>query len=324
VDQTRNVSSDIFNISCAWLIHAIENSRYLSKEEIEEGKIRVCLYMLYRFITSLISHYYRYPADREVAQATYEMLSYKYILKQQGSWGRTLRFIAENSVSTKGIHANCIKKMDLDYDIIRMLNDIQGRIRNTIKNITSEFHKVHSQGIRITSNNSTSIETDGEMVLKDKSKSLSNYTRYIKSVVADKNSFVKQELVDIVCNMMHTMPEKLFKEALEWTSTNYSHLNDNSIEKAIDMVMDHAFDYLSNHKNLLHHKADIGELISKLRGSYMSSRASDVGLMQAKDATKKLISIAVKTKNDNILSSIRTGWMIYVVLRAITMKHYST
>jgi hypothetical protein len=321
VNPEFKVSSDIFSLSCVYLIHAIDNSRYLSDKEKDEGKVRVCTYMLYRFLTSRLFRHFPYPADESIAKATYEILSGKYLLKQQGSWAKTLRYIAEKAVSSDGIHASVIKKMDVDTGVINMLNDVQGRIRDMLKNIYNEFTKVHAQGTKITKNSSF-IETDGEMVLKDKHKSLANYTRYLNSIISDKNSFIKQELIDVVSDMMHTMPERLLVQSLEWCSSNYGHLKDKLIEQAIDAVMEHAFDYLSDNKALLHNKADIATLISKLRGAYMSSRSTDDKIILSRELCEKIVINATRTKNDSVVSSTRTGLMIYFVLRSITMKHY--
>lgn len=321
--EDRKVSSDIFNLSCMYLIHAAHNSRYLSDKEIQECKVRVCIYMFYRFLTSLMFNYFRYPADREVAQAAYELLSGKFIIKQTGSWSATLRYFAENAVSTTGIHRDVITKMPTDEGVINFLNDTQGRIRDTMKNITRDFLKVHEQGIRIV-RNSSMVEIDGEIVLKDRTKSLVNYTRYLKTIIPDRNSFIKQELIDVVCNMMQTMPEKLLILSLEYVSANYGHTNDNLVEDAVDSVMDHAFDYLSQNKQLLHNRADIGNLISKVRGTYMSSRATDEMLVTAREDVRRVVVNATKSKNDSVVAATRTGLAIYLLLRAITMKHYST
>lgn len=322
VNEEFQVGGDVFNISCIWLIHAIHNSRYLSNDDKHEAMVCICLYMTYRFFTSRYFRHFKYPVDKAKAIATYEALNYKFILKQKGNWGETLRYIAENAVSVTGIHKETIIVMDDDVHVINMVTDIQGRIRDMLKNIFSVFLSIHENDIKITSN-SSHIETDGEFVLKDRKNALINYTRYIKSVVPDKNSFIKPELVSVICNAMHTMPEKLFVEALEWSSANYSYINDNIIEKAIDATLHHAFDYLSDHRTLLTHKSNLVDISTKLRGTYMSSRSNDSMVIAARDLTKDVIVSSVKTKNESIIASLRTGWMLYIVLRAITMKHYT-
>lgn len=322
VNEEFQVGGDVFSISCIWLIHAISESRYLSDEDKHTAELCICLYMIYRFFTSRYFRHFKFPAEKAKALATYEALNNKFILKQKGNWGETLKYISENAISESGVHRETIKNMSNDIKVINMVTDIQGRIRDMLKNIYQVFLNIHNSNVKITAN-SAHIETDGEYVLKDKKNALANYTRYIKTVVPDKNSFIKNELVSVICNAMHTMPEKLFVESLEWASDNYSYMNDNIIDKALDATLHHAFDYLSEHNTLLSHRTNLMDITSKLRGTYMSSRSNDELISAAREYTREVITSSVKTKNESIIASLRTGWMLYVVLRAITMKHYT-
>jgi hypothetical protein len=317
------VSSDIFNIACVWIMHAFDASTHLNEEEKHEGKIRICLYLQYKFLTSRLFRHFRYPADPEVAAATYAQLSYRYALKAHGSWGAALRARAEEVIGKDSIHFKTIKNLDNDERVVYMLNDVQGRIRDMLKNIYDIFLKVHAQGKRIT-NTASLIETDGEFIMKDKTKSLSNYTRYIRSVVPDQNSFIRQELVDVIADVMQTMPPKLLEKTLSWCSRNYSHINNNEIEKAIDLIMEHAFEYLSENRETLRASGDIAGLISKLRGVYMSSRTTDTRMILIRSTVENIVKEATKSKNESVVSATRTGFMLYIILRAFTKRHYTS
>lgn len=316
------ISSDVFNLSCVWIMHAFDNSKFLDEEERIEGKLRICLYLQYKFLTSILFRLFRYPADPQVAAATYAQLSYKYVLKQQGSWGGALRFRANEVITKNSIWASTVNKLNDDYRVVQMLNDIQGRIKDMLKNIFSLHIRINEQGGRISSSNSL-VETDGEMILKDKTKNISIYTRYIRGVVSDRTSFIRQELLDVIANAIQTMPPKLLHQTLDWCSTNYRHLDNNIAEEAIDLIMDHAFDFLSDNKDLLRSKGDLVGFISKLRGTYMSSRSTDKKLIQIRELSETIVKSATKTKNDSVIASVRTGFMLYIVLRSFTMSHYT-
>ncbi len=322
IQQHRLVSSDVFNITCIYLLYCLENSRYLSRDHIEEAKIRVCSYLIYRFLTSRLFRHFTFPADKTIAEATYETLSLKYIIKQQGSWTNTIRYIANVVTNNSSIHHNTIKNFNDDNSILNMINDIQGRIRDMLKNIYNEHLKVKNSNLRMGKSNSL-VEIDGQLVLKDKFKSLSNYTRYIKNIVSDKNSFIKPELIDVVSNVMHTMPEKLLITSLEWMSSNYIYIKDSLIEDAIDAIMHHAFDYLSEHRDLLNNRANLADICGKLRGTYMSSRANGEYINRARELTTKIVVNATKSKNESVIAATKTGLMIYIILRTFTMQHYA-
>jgi len=316
------VSSNVFNLTCIWIMHAFDNTKLLSPEDATDGKLRICLYLQYKFLTSKMFRFFKYPADPEVAAATYAQLSYKYVLKQQGSWGAALKFRANEVIAAHSIWASTIKGLDNDYRVVQMLNDVQGRIGDMIKNIMSLHMKINEAGVKITKNASL-VESDGDMILKDKTKNLGVYTRYIRSVITDKNSFIRQELIDIVANAMQTMPPKLLQQTLEWCSLNYRHLDDNIAEEAIDLIMEYSFEYLAANKSLLRAKGDLPGLLSKLRGTYMSSRATDEKLIKIRELSEKIVRNATKTKNDSVIAAVRTGFMLYVNLRCLTMAHYS-
>jgi hypothetical protein len=322
IETHRIVSSDIFNIACIWIMHAIENSSYLDKDLKEEGKIRICSYLQYKFLTSRLFRHFRYPADAEIAAATYSSLSYKYALKVHGSWGAALRARAESVIAEDSIWRDVIKNMNNDTRVVQMLNDVQGRIRDMLKNIASVHYEMAERGVKIMRSSSL-VETDGEMILKDKSKSMSNYLRYINSIITDKNSFIRQELVDVVCSVMPTMSPSNLVKVLEWSSINYRHLSDNQVEKTVELIMEHVFEYLTGNKSALANKGDLTGLLSKIRGIYMSSRSSDEMLIKIREASEHLVKTATKIKDPSSIAATRTGFMLYVILRTFTMQHYS-
>lgn len=323
INTEWKVSSSIFNLACVWIMHAIENSEYLDAKQKEEGKIRICLYLNYRILTSVLFRFFKYPANPETAAATYAQLSYKYILKAKGSWGAALRFRSEEVIGKDSIHYNTIKKLNNDYGIVKMLNDVQGRIKDMVKNIYSVFIKVHEQGSKIVSSNAL-VETDGEVILKDKTKSLISYTRYIRSVIPDKNSFIRQELFNVVTDVVNTAPPHMLTKSLNWLSINYNHIQDDSVEKTIELIMEHAFDYLTENKGVLRNKGDIANILTKIRGTYNSSRANDTKLNQIKESAELMIRMATGSKNASIVSAVRTAFCLYIILRAFTMRHYSS
>lgn len=320
INQDWAVVSDVFNVVCVWLIHGFASSKILNERERHEAGVRVGCYLFYKFLTSLLAHYFKYPADRETAQATYAALSYKYALKQFGSWGETIRDLSEKAVGKDSIHRQVVEQMDDDQRVIRMIGDLQGRIRDMLKNIYAEFLRAHQSGNRIVSSSSL-VESDGEFILKDNAKTPGVYTRYLKSIISDKHTFIRPELVDVIASVMHTLAPRLLLEMLSWTSDNYLHAKDSRIEKAIDIVMEHAIEYMALNRTMS--RTNIAGMIDKLRGAYMSSRSTDQKLLEARTLIAELVREATGTKNESMVATVRTSWMLYVISRAFSMKHYA-
>lgn len=322
INAEFHVSSDTMNLSCAWLAHAISISPKLNDAQKHEGMVHVFLILQIRFFTSRYFRHFRYPADKAVAEATYAQLSYKYAIKVYGSWAALFLARSEEIISHTSIHYKTIVELKDDLRIVYMLNDIQGRIRDMLKNIYDVFINTHKQGIKISST-SLVIAHDGEEILKDKTKNLAAYGRYLCSIVTDRNSFMREELMAIIEKLMHTTPPRLFRETLEWMSHNYRQSNAGDIELALNEIIIHSFDYLSQNRALVRNTLDLPELLSKLRGVYTSSRSSDPVLLSIREHVEHIVQQATNNKNNSIIASVRTSVCLYVVLRAFTMKHYS-
>jgi len=317
------VSSDIFAISCVWIMYKITQSKYLNDQQKHDGLLHICLYLNYRYLTSLLFKYFKYPANPDTARATYAQLSNRFGLKTYGSWSALIRQRSEDVISQEGIHYKKFSKLDNDYDVVIMLNDVKGRINDIIKNIYEVFMRVHAQGSKITSSTAL-VELDGEIILKDKVRGQENYTLYIHRVVADKASFYKQELVDNICRVVTTAPDHLVKRLIEWVPSNYAHMNNAQVDTLLDKIMEHAFSYLSENRGLLRSHQDIIEVMSKMRGTYTNSRQSSTLLAEIKDSAEVMISKALAIKGESLLASLRTAFCLYVILRAFTMHYYNS
>lgn len=323
INKDFNVSSDVFNHVCMWLIHKWMNTPLMSDSDKHEAMINSGLIMHYRFLTSLLAHSFKYPADPQICEATYACLSKKFLLKQYGSWSATLVARCEDLISKSSIHYHVLKDYKRDSEIVYLINDIQGRIRDMFKNIREVFYQTKDSGMRfvVTSDN---LEHDGESILKDKTKNLQQYNRYLSTIITDKNSFIKEELIEVISNMMTTMPKKLLLETLSWCSANYRNSSDSDVEDLINLTLTHSFAYLNNNKTLLTHSNNLQGLISKLHGVYMSSRSTDPELLLLRTIAQRIVKNSTSTKNDATIASVRTGLLLYIVIRSFTMHHYAS
>lgn len=322
INEDFFVSSDTMNLSCVWLVHAIYTSPKLSDQQKHDAMVDAMLVLQYKFITSRLYRHFRFPADRAIAEATYAQLSYKFAIKAYGSWAAVLQARSEDIIGKESIHRNTIVKMDNDVQVVRMLNDIQGRIRDMLKNIYDVHLRVAHEGSRISSTSAT-IEHDGAEILKDQTKSVTAYSRYLNTIVADKASFIREELVTIIEKLMHTMPPRLFKETLEWMSTNYRLSGAKEIEEILNETIIHSFEYMSHNRNLVKSTHDLSGLLSKLRGVLMSSRSTDPDLLALREKIETVVRKATGNKVTSIVASVRTGIYLYLILRALTKNHYA-
>lgn len=316
---TRIVSTDPMNISCMWLCHRFYNSKLPDKVK-HRAMLDTMLALQYKFISSILAHWFRYQADHDVAVATYAMLSKKFGLKRHGTWGKLLEYRAEEIVSSRSIHLGTIKTFHNNADIVYMVNDIQGRIKDILKNIRDVFEEVsHDPKMLIRNTSKLGTNLDGDTIVKDMFKDDAKMKRFINTVVMDKTSFVKPELVSIIVDIMPTVHERLFTELLDYMSLNSGRRGDKNIAPFLEGVLDHMFDIQSTLRGPERRRNNITGMLARLRGLYTASKSNDSDLATVKDLGERIASSGVSTKNAAMIKSLRTCIMLYVALRAMAM-----
>lgn len=318
-----NIATNTMNQSCVWLAHKFFTNKALPEEVRYEAAIDCLLVLQYKFFTSLLYQYFRFPADRAVAEATYAELTNKFGIKQHRSWSAWLRARAEDILSKGSTHLVVMNAMQPDDRVVRMLNDTQGRIRDMMKNIYKVFRRIYTQGGKIITTSAV-VEHDGAEILKDKTKSLLVYERYLASIVGDQNSFIRQELLQVIESAMHTMNSRLFRETLVWVSNNYGQPAARYIEELVSETLIHSFGYLFDNRDVLKSRSNMAGMLDRLRGVYMSSRSTDPVLFSLREKAEKIVRNATGSKSPNAIAGVRTGLLLYLVLRAYTMRYYTS
>lgn len=322
IDPEFKVRSDVMNISCGYLTHRFLTSNHLPKDKQQQGAEAVIRIMFYKFLTSLLWNYFKYPANPAVAEATYNALSLKFGLKRSGNWKKYLEERAHLNVAPGSIHFQTLMKMDNDQDFLYFIGDTQGRIRGTVKSIYSVFDDLNKSGIKIVSSSSI-MEYDGELILKDKSRTYQNEIRYIATVTSDRGSFIKPELLSIIAKSVPTANPDMLLKTLQWMSDNAGYGRDDIVNQLTQKTVIYSFNYLSRNPKLIKGKRDISGVLVSLRGSFMASRSSDEDLMELRDIAEKIAGFATGSRNDTVLKAIRTAVLLYIIGRIMSKDYYS-
>jgi hypothetical protein len=321
--STRHVSGDVMNMSCLWTVHAIYTSPFLSTGEKEAGMSDALMVLQYKIITSIMAHFFPYPADERVAVATYAALSKKFGLKVYGSWRALLLSRVRDILTKSSIHYKTYTEFNNDLAVVYMVNDIHNRIKDIIKNVRDVFAMVAKDPKGLIGRTSSTVAIDGEMNVKTLKRNYVVYRRYIHEVVSDRPSFVRDELVQIVSSAMQTMPRPLLEETLQYMSLNYGPTGDKDIALLLDATLTHAVDYILNNSALIGNTNDIGGLVSKFRALYMASRGNDPTLIMMRDTAEAITKRSVRSKNASVIAAVRTGVILYILLRTFTIRYYS-
>lgn len=319
IDDDWVRANDAMNLSAIWLMYRIHNSS-LSTKDKETGLIEICLIMQYKFISSILAHQFPFPADRSVALATYEALSLKFELKQLGSWQALLEHRSKMIIDRKGIHYKTFSEMSNDFSVIKMISDIQDRIREVVKKVRAVFEKVKTQNLRI-STTSTVVVLDGEKEIMDKNRDYATYIRYLRNIITNKRTFIRDELIKVVIEAIPTARNEYLVQALSYCSENYGN-NDRKIDVLLEESLIHLFSYLSKKTGIMNSPNNLSLLIIELKNLYMASRMTDEQLINMKEISEHIVKKSVRTKNKAAQSSTRTALQVYIVIRALARNYY--
>lgn len=322
INKDHIVRSDTMNISCGYIIYRFLNTDKLPIDKRLKAARAVLSIMLYKFLTSLLWNYFKYPANPAVAEATYNALSLKFGLKREGNWKKYLDSRANITVSPEGTHWNTLNKMSDDEKFLYFIADTQGRIRGTTISIYAIFDRMNRAGIKIQSTSSV-MEYSGEEILKDKTRTFQPEIRYIGEVVSDKESFIKPELVNIIQKSVSSVSPDQLKTTLTWMSSNVNYGRDDIVNQFITKTAIYSFNYLAQNPKLIKGKRDISGILYRLRGSFTSSRSVDPDLMELREMGEKIAGFATGSRNASLLSGIRTAIMLYVMGRILSRSYYT-
>ncbi len=322
INPEWHVSSNVMNLSCIYVAHKLFHSA-LPAAHKRQAMFDLFLILQFKFITSILSNFFPYPADKQVAEATYAALNMKFILKEKSSWLGLLSHRCEEILSRTSPHYNAISSMDSNKQVVEMLNSIHGALKGYIKNIREVMERVRVTGGKVSSVSSV-VGVNGEEILKDRTRGPAVFTNYLKSILSDKNSFIREELLLVVTKIMPSASYKHLRSALEHLSGNYFKADHKKIEEIANLTMVHAFAYLSDNRVSLRSNIDLGGMLMKLKGAYTSSRSTDPDLMRLRSLVEEVIRPAIDSKTEAVIASNRTAVLLYLVLRAYSMSYYSS
>lgn len=321
VEKEHMVASDALNLSIAYLLHKLIIST-LSARQKEEGMIALLKIMHYRWLSSLMHNYFPFEPDKQVMESTYYGLNRKFSLKVHGSWSKLIHARCKDIISSSGIHMNTLTKFNDDLKIQYFITDSQGRIREVVKKMYRVFLDVHKNSAKILVRRDL-VDLEGEMHVRELIRNDSQFKRYAHDVMLDKDTFIKNELVSVIVDAVHTAPERQLRPTLEYMTANYGLRGDSNIVKLVDEVMLHAFEYIAENKSDLRGGTNLSELISRLKALYTSSRTTDSSVILIRKLSYNITKKAIKSNNDSMISSVRTALMLYIILRAFSMQHYT-
>lgn len=323
INHEFKVMSDVFNYTPAYITHRLEKETQIPQKLRRSAQIHAFMVLHYRFLTSLLVRRFRYTADPEVARAVYASLSGRFDIRRYGSWRALLEARSEDLTSPNSIYRRTLQNFSPDSGLIRVVTDTQGRIREVVKKIYVVHKAMLDSNTRVKSVSATTVNTDGEMVLKDRKNNYADYLRYADEIIPLSTSFIRDELVTVIVSVMRTVPEQLLRESLMYLSVHYKKPRHDYLSTLVKEDLLYVFDYLQNNRNILRNENDLAGIMMRVKNQFTASRSSDPTVLLLRKHTETLVRAAVKTRNQPVIASVRTAVLLYIILRVLTKQYYS-
>ena len=316
IDHRYVITSDDMNLMLMYIIHRIASSTTLSESDRQRGVYDAALIFFYRCLVIRQSEYFHFPADEKTAQAAYSELSNKFLIKQLGSWAAVMDYRAKDLINPNGLHMKNLTLFEDDDLITYAISDGENRVRELYKSYCAVFHKTHSSGSQIGKSSSTIVDVEGVEKIRDKICKAEQAIALLQNTVHDRQTFVRQDLIDIITDINSNTSRRMVTQVLEWMSENYMKPQwHKKIDEFIRLIVIHSYHLVSDMGEA--EMNDLPTLLVTLKNLYLSTRSTDAELMKIRKIGSELIKPAAGKVNSSLEMATRTSIIIYITLRSL-------
>ena len=318
INHTFKISGDVVNLTLMYLIHRFMLAPGLSDSQRQNAIHDLAMIFFYRCLCIIISDQFNFTADPKVAQQAYANLSMKFLIKKLGTWNKLIDYRAKALVDKNdSIHYKNLKAFDDDDEIVYAINDSQGRIKGIVKEYYSELVIVASGGNGVGINRSVATDMEGDEALREKSPGPEVYVLYIRSILMDKPTFVRDDILDIVSRRNSNASKRSVREVLEWMSDQSLNAD---MFKEIDSFVSKTMVLCVYYMNLqvdYKRRRDYVFVLKSLKDLFLSTRSVDPDLLLVREKGQVIVEKAMGKQSDSLMKATRTAVIIYLCLRAM-------
>lgn len=313
LDTSRAVSSNIVYISVVYLMHKFINTRSM-RRKLDDVLEELYYVFAYKAMGSLMSHYFKFETDEAIAKAVYERLSNKFLIKKLGSWQAVFEYRSHDVKPPKGLHTDRLVKLKTE-EAERTIADLQGRLRETVKNIYEVLIAVKDSNERVKSTNIIEKGEDGDGI-KDTSDNPSGYIRYMFSVVGNQNDFINDDIVYLLVNNIKNLEEKNLMTTLKYIANDIE-IKETDKDNFVNVTIESAIAYLRTKKITGSYHKHMLDSITYLRNYWSSSSVKDKDLKKTKKYLFDVTNKATGKRTKWLLSTVSISVMLYIFIRSV-------
>lgn len=316
--------SDPYNLCSIYIAYRIYRSKL--PDVVKREGMHAVIYMLQvKLFTSILSNWYKRPAPIEEAKATYAAMTMKSSIKQVESYDQWFEERVDQLLSPDSIHINAFHNFTPDTSTrggtLYAVTEPQDRLREVVKTIFEVHKQVRANGGRIGTASST-FTIDGEILIRSNTHLNKQYLNYIQSVMLDKQSFIRKEVLDVVTDAVSSVSETLLVQLLGWVSDSHAGRTKVPTYDLSEALVLHAINFIQTNKLTISKVDDFAILIVRLKDLYMAPRLKDVGLLKCREWAGEIATKSKVSKSGPQVQSLKNALQLYITVRALTMTYY--
>jgi hypothetical protein len=254
-----------------------------------------------------------------MAEAVHHKLHNGYLIKKHGTWGRVITHRSDWLLKG-GVHYQKLHKGKVD-DITYLIVDMRGSFSSAIRNHTDELMKMMEAGGKSTLSSLVENDGEGEERFAEAMDSPVKYSNAVKKMVYSKHDFVKQELADVIVDLIPSADSRGLRQSLEFLSDNYMD-NKKTIDSLVEVSVVDLVEYLKR-ANIrgddIMRKLDT--VMDMLRGKVTTPKGQTKDMYDVKDDVLKLVKEATGKKTYAWLQAIVNAIVLYVFLRGVVGRN---
>ena len=316
INKNFKVSSNPTFMLLMFIAHKYLNTR-LPKQQIELVVTNLYFIFAFKVLGSIYSQYFKYPTSLAVAKMVYEKQNDKYLLKQCGSWQGVLEYRAEDLLLPSNVNHKRLKTFKTD-DVVKMLNDLQGRLRDIIKNVFVLIKEASDEN-KIISDTSLIEEDDeaGERIRETDNKTAS-YIRYINDIINSPGDFIQEDLLTFIRDrkLFPNTDKDNLREILKYISNTGDITLTKEQVNIPEYLITNAMLYLTRKGFTDNLSQKLYSALIAIKAYWSSSSVNDPILKKIKAHLSTLVTKAVSRRTNYIVATYVLATMLYIFIRA--------
>jgi len=281
----------------------------------KEEAIRECYHIFaYKVFGSLISHYFKYNTTPAIAKATYERLSNRFLIKKLGNWNNVIEYRANDVIPPKGLHSKRLEIYSTD-DAIKIANDLQGRIRETIKNVYLVMMEVRENDYKIQSTSHIEDSSGADEATKSLTDRPDKYINSLKAAIGNAASIVDDDLIYLATSFVKSSDQNIVRNTLIQMSETYDPRSKDS--NYLDAIILKTIAYVNTKGIHSDYKDNIVAIVGHMKGYWSSGSVKDSDVAMVKHIISDMIKKSTKRRTRWVVSANTLVVIVYLFMRAI-------